>query len=132
MKIDTQINQTLPPSFYKRDTVLVAQELLGKYIVSTVHDQLCVGMITETEAYCSDDPACHAYRGKTERNAMLFGDVGHAYIYCSYGLHFCLNVVARHEDMLAGGVLLRAIQPLAGHEYMQSRRAIADMRILAN
>lgn len=97
-------------TFYDRDTVIVAQELLGKPFVCRLTDKPFYGRIVETEAYQSDDEACHAHRGKTKRNEALFGQVGHTYVYVCYGIHYCLNIVARNTDKLpAGGVLIRGI-----------------------
>ncbi len=113
---------TLPRSFYDRDTVQVARELLGKKLIRVVGDQELIGIIAETEAYRSDDPACHAYRGKTERNAALFGPVGHIYVYFTYGMHFCCNLVSRDTATTpAGGILIRAIIPLEGHDFIKTQ-----------
>lgn len=114
--------QPLKRSFFARDTVIVAQELLGKYLIRQIGNLRLVGMIVETEAYrAHDDPACHAYKGKTARTAVLFGEVGHAYIYFIYGMYYCLNVSA-HSPHLAGGVLIRAIEPLEGISFMEQQR----------
>ena len=78
-------------------------------------------MIAETEAYKSDDPASHAFRGKTARNAALFGPVGHTYVYLSYGLHNCLNIVSRNTKTTpAGGVLIRALIPIESHSMIRN------------
>jgi len=110
-------------SFYKRDTVLVAQDLLGKTLVRYYNGIYVTGIIHETEAYrCSDDPASHAYRGKTQRNSAMFGPVGHSYVYFIYGVHFCLNVVARSQELQAGAVLIRSLLPMQGIPLMQKAR----------
>jgi DNA-3-methyladenine glycosylase len=102
--------EPLPRIFYERDTVEVARDLLGKPFKRTIGDRIIYGLISETEAYRCDDEACHAYRGLTKRTVPLFGNVGHTYVYLSYGIHFCLNIVARNrETTAAGGVLIRAI-----------------------
>ncbi len=123
---------TLSQSFYNRDTVTVARELLGAILVREYKGTVLAGIITETEAYCSIDPACHAYRGKTERNAALFGPVGHTYVYFIYGAHFCVNLVAREASMPAGGVLLRGLEPIQGIEIMQRNRDGATIKNLTN
>jgi DNA-3-methyladenine glycosylase len=112
----------LEQSFYARDTVTVARELIGKILIREFNGEMLSGIITETEAYQSDDSACHAYRGQTPRNQALFGPVGHAYVYFTYGNHFCFNAVARAATVAAGGVLIRAIQPLTGIECMIKNR----------
>lgn len=98
--------------FFARPTAAVARDLLGKVLVRRIGGRVLSGRIVETEAYASDDPASHAFRGLSERNRALFGEVGHAYIYQTHG-HFCLNVVAK-KGRPAGGVLLRALEPLEG------------------
>lgn len=115
--------KTLPKNFYDRDTVKVAQDLIGKKIVRIYNGQILSAIIAETESYRSDDPACHAYRGQTERNKALFGPVGHTYVYFTYGMHYCLNIVARDtKNFVSGGVLIRAIIPVEGQEIMAQRR----------
>lgn len=104
----------LPRDFYARDTVTVARELLGKTLVRVVNGKVMAGIIVETEAYQSNEAACHAYKGKTERTACLFGPVGYTYVYFIYGVHFCVNLVAHDELVPAGGVLIRAIEPIMG------------------
>ncbi len=105
----------LPRTFYDRDTVTVAQELLGKYLVRDLDGELLVGRITETEAYIGRcDKACHAYNYKrTARTETLFMAPGHAYIYLISGMYNCLNLVTEPEDEPAA-VLLRAVEPVAG------------------
>ena len=122
----------LPRSFYERDTVDVARDLLGKYIVRHYEGQYLMGQIVETEAYRSDDSACHAYNGMTKRNCAMFGPVGHAYVYLIHGIHYCLNIIARTSDYISGGVLIRAIEPVAGIETMMHLRKTDNLKNLTN
>lgn len=127
--------QRLKALFFEQDTVVVAHQLLGKILVheDPVSDKRLSGYIIETEAYCGlSDPASHAARGKTARNAALFGPPGCAYVYLVYGLHTCLNIVAHPADVAAGGVLIRAIQPIEGMEEMEKKRGISALRDLTN
>lgn len=128
--------QRLTRSFFERDTITVARELLGKILVHeddpSTRRRLS-GYIVETEAYCGlTDPASHAACGKTARNAALFGSPGSAYVYLIYGLHTCLNLVAHPADVPAGGVLIRALEPLEGREEMEKRRGTSVIRNLTN
>lgn len=108
----------LPRSFYERDVHAVARELIGCRLL---YDGVG-GIIVETEAYTADDPACHAYRGQTERNKVMFGPPGRAYIYFTYGMHHLVNIVCEREGQPAG-VLIRALEPTDGIETMRRRRA---------
>lgn len=124
---------SLPRKFYARDTVIVAKELLGKRLVRKIGTKTISGIIIETEAYRhKDDSASHAFRRKTERNRAMFEEVGRAYVYFTYGMYFCFNVVARKPNVDAGAVLIRAIHPEKGIEIMKINRGKKMESILAN
>jgi len=120
----------LPRDFYARDTVKVAKGLLGKRLVRVKGKDRMEGRIVEVEAYRGlDDPASHAFRGPTPRNAPMFGEPGHAYIYFTYGNHYCLNITTQ-EVGTPGAVLIRAIQPLEGlHEMRRLRPNVLDSNL---
>ncbi|MCI0706351.1 MAG: DNA-3-methyladenine glycosylase [Ignavibacteriae bacterium] len=111
----------LPRSFYLRPTTRVAQDLLGKYIVRKFRGKLLIGKIVETEAYCTGDPAAHSFRGKTTRNAVMFDACGHLYVYFTYGMHWCANVVTQKIG-IGEAVLIRAVEPIAGVDIMKKNR----------
>lgn len=124
---------TLPRKFYLQDTVIVAKNLLGKKIIRKIGRTEISGIITETEAYRhKDDPASHAHRKITDRNKAMFGDVGMAYVYFTYGMYYCFNVVARNPKVAAGAVLIRAIEPEKGLKKMQKNRNKKDLKDLTN
>lgn len=124
---------TLPRTFYSRDTVIVAKNLLGKKIVRRIGKHELSGIITETEAYRhKDDPASHAFRRITGRNKVMFEDVGKAYVYFTYGMHYCFNIVARNSRFEAGAVLIRAIMPEKGIEIMEKNRCVKDRKRLTD
>ncbi|HEX2032153.1 MAG TPA: DNA-3-methyladenine glycosylase [Actinomycetota bacterium] len=114
--------------FYGRDAVTLARDLLGRLVVRELDGARLVGRVVEAEAYARDDPASHAYRGPTRRNASMFGPPGHAYVYVSHGIHHCLNVVARPGS----AVLIRALEPLEGLDDMRRRRGVEAVTSLCS
>lgn len=111
----------LPREFFERDPIEVAPDLIGKLVVRGNR----IGRIVEVEAYRGeDDPASHAYNGETPRNSTMFGPPGHLYVYFTYGMHYCANVVCRPAGV-PGAVLVRALAPLGGIEEMRKVRPAA-------
>ena len=116
----------LPRSFYLRPTLVVAKDLLGKYFVRRLRREILVGKIVEVEAYRGEaDPASHAYRGMTERNKVMFEEGGHLYVYFTYGMHFCANIVTQKQGV-GEAVLIRAVEPLGGIGMMRRNRGIKN------
>jgi DNA-3-methyladenine glycosylase len=114
----------LPRDFYLESTTEVAQSLLGHLLLRNTAQGLCGGIIVETEAYLSDDPACHAYQRQTTRNRSMWGEPGMAYVYRIYGSYKCLNAVCGQAG-IAEAVLVRAIEPTVGLDIMRSNRPVA-------
>jgi DNA-3-methyladenine glycosylase len=124
---------TLPVAFFRRPAEVVAAELLGMVVVSSVEGELTEGRIVETEAYLGyDDPASHGYLHRRHaRNEALFGPPGSWYVYLSYGMHWCANLVCQRAG-LASAVLLRALEPLTGLQSMRRRRGRVPDRELCS
>ncbi len=113
--------------FFARSVHEVAPELIGVTFLSDGAG----GVIVEVEAYDHEDPAAHGYRGRTPRNASMFGPPGHAYVYRSYGIHWCVNFVCEDEGS-ASAVLIRALEPTDGIELLRKRRGVDDVRALCS
>jgi DNA-3-methyladenine glycosylase len=117
----------LSRKFFNRDPRLVSPELLGKLIIRKDGRKLIAGRIVEVEAYLGDgDAAAHSAAGRTARNEVLWGPPGHAYVYFIYGVHYCLNISCL-PDGEAGGILIRALEPVSGLEAMAAARELSDL-----
>jgi len=119
--------RTLGRSFFGRSVHEVAPELVG----ATLLFAGVGGRVVEVEAYHQTDPAAHSFRGQTARNAVMFGPPGFAYVYRSYGIHWCLNFVCEPKGS-ASAVLIRALEPMAGVALMRRRRGLAEERLLCS
>ena len=115
------------PEFFEKSTLETARRLLGKYIAAGDF----LGKIAETEAYLKDDSASHSFRGKTPRNSAMFGPPGRAYVYFTYGMHHCFNIVTNKEET-GEAVLIRAVEPIKGIEMMKRNRKMKDAKDLCN
>lgn len=120
-------------SFYARSPTIVAKELIGKVLIRNLPDRRRLeGIIVETEAYAGfRDPASHAFRGITKRNDVMFGEAGHAYVYFTYGFHYCLNFVTEREGN-PSAVLIRAAKPTTGLNFMFERRKTEEITRIAS
>lgn len=117
----------LSRKFYLRPTLQVARELLGKMLVRSINDKHIIGKIVEVEAYRQNDPASHSFNGPTKRNDVMFWNGGHLYVYFTYGMHFCCNVVIGPKGR-GEAVLIRAVEPLEGIPLMRKRRRFTGDR----
>jgi DNA-3-methyladenine glycosylase len=121
--------QKLPRSFYLRPTLTVTKDLLDKHLVRRIGRTRLIGKIVEVEAYLGKrDPASHAYRGLTKRNEVMFREGGHLYVYFTYGMHFCCNVVTEAEGT-AGAALIRAIEPIEEIDVMVRNRGWSNGKL---
>lgn len=120
----------LKEDFFRRDTILVAQDLIGKIMCVNLYGKCLTGKVVETEAYLGPgDPGSHSFRGKTKRNATMFGPAGFSYVYQIYGMYFCYNVTTDQEHIPAA-VLIRALEPVTGLETMSKNRRRKDVKDL--
>jgi DNA-3-methyladenine glycosylase len=127
-----RLGRRLPRSFFERPSTEVAPDLLGRIVLRVLPDGTrLAARLVEVEAYGPDDPASHAFRGPTPRNAVMFGRPGHLYVYFTYGMHFCSNVVTG-TDGVGSAVLLRAAEPLEGLEAMAERRGVDAPTLLCS
>jgi DNA-3-methyladenine glycosylase len=121
----------LPRRFYEPSAKAVAPALLGHLLLRKTPEGWCGGVIVEAEAYLRNDAAAHSFRGETPRNRIMFGPPGYAYVYFIYGNHWCFNTVCRQKG-IAEAVLVRAIEPTVGLEWMQGRRPLLNPLQLTN
>lgn len=127
-----RLGRRLPRAFFERASTVVAPALLGRIIVRVLPDGTkLVARLVEVEAYAPDDPASHAFRGRTPRNDVMFGRAGHLYVYFTYGMHFCANVVTGSVGE-GSAVLLRAAEPLEGLARMAAHRGVDRPALLCS
>jgi DNA-3-methyladenine glycosylase len=117
--------------FFARPSPVLARDLLGRVLVRRLDGQVLSARIVETEAYQQDDPASHSFAGRTARNEVMFGPAGFLYVYFTYGMHFCMNVVTGRPGT-GSAVLLRAAEPLTGEAVMVRRRGVSSKRLLCS
>lgn len=131
-KSTSRILKMLDLDFYQKyDTLTLAQKLLGCTLVHRTKDGLTAGKIVETEAYLYNDPACHAFKGKTPRTAPMFEAAGIAYVYLIYGMYECFNIVSGEKNR-GEAVLIRALEPREGIDLMMERRKTNQLRNLCS
>jgi DNA-3-methyladenine glycosylase len=116
----------LPQSFFIKDALTLSNELIGCMLVHETPEGITAGVIVETESYHQDDEASHSFSGQTARTKVMFGPGGYSYVYFTYGMHYCFNVVAGHEGV-GEAVLIRALEPVEGLELMKRRRGKKDI-----
>lgn len=121
----------LSQSFFTKDALVLSQDLLGCTLVHETGEGITAGMIVETEAYHQSDEASHTFRGQTPRNKVMFGPGGYAYVYFTYGMHYCFNVVSGPEST-GEACLIRALEPTEGIELMKARRGKENVKELCN
>ncbi|MEK7263500.1 MAG: DNA-3-methyladenine glycosylase [Bacteroidota bacterium] len=120
--------QKLPRKFYLQPTLQVAKQLLNKLLVRKFDNNFLIGKIVETEAYLPDDSASHSFKGKTERNSAMFEEGGHLYVYFTYGMHYCCNIVTERKGR-GCAVLLRGVEPISGIDVMKKNRVRKNLEI---
>ena len=123
--------EPLANDFYLPSADAVARRLLGHLLLRRTADGYCGGPIVETEAYLADDPACHAFKGKTQRNRVMYGSPGFAYVYFIYGNYYCVNAVCRPEGH-AEAVLIRAVEAEFGADELKKNRPVSGVAHLTN
>lgn len=121
----------LPRKFFQPTAEVVAPRLLGHWLIRNTPAGPAGGPIVELEAYLHDDPASHSFPGPTARNRVMFGPPGHAYVYLIYGMHFCVNAVC-HKPGIGEAILIRAIAPEFGEDWMRQQRTARTLRELTN
>ncbi len=130
-RADMNKYKAIPSSFFERSTLAIAKDLLGKYIVHRTKQGIISGKIVETEAYLNDDPASHSFKGKTQRNASMFEKAGTSYVYFTYGMYHCFNIVTGRKG-IGEAVLIRALEPGEGIEIMRKNRKMKDTDDIKN
>lgn len=131
LNLQPDVVRSFSPEFFLPSAAEVAPKLLGHWLLRRTKHGFCGGPIVEAEAYIREDPACHAYRGKTPRNQVMWGPPGRAYVYFIYGNYYCFNVVCQ-RDGVAEAVLVRAIEPVFDRTWMLEHRAVSDLRQLTS